>query len=396
MRRGVIISGVGHGALILVAVFGLPERQIESAALPQTVSDVSFISLEEFQAAQSTAPLDPSTIAAALAAPDEDSLDPPAATTDISPDSRMTEAPEAPTSDAAPDTSGLQVTNPDVAVDLDIPMADMDAGAVGLDSPLMNAAPRDGSINSTQTALLAPSRPNLAPRIDTKAAPKPPEDAKEDDAAKEATIAAPSPEPTPEQPEAEKPATAPKEATTERAPDAKAEERPTTPTAAARPRGRPNRVAKPIETRTAEPAAKSDPKPDPETASEPAQKPAAKPAPAAATARLGQDFNSGEARAIGDAIGTYWNKAPLVGKQGFEKLVIIVRVRLNADGSIIGGVEPVEPADPQGDYRVAFRQARTAVLRAAAKGLPLPQDKFKDGDYLEIRFDPGRDAIALE
>ena len=392
MRRGAIISGVGHGVLILVAVFGLPERQIESAALPQTASGVSLISLDEFQAAHSTAPLDPSTIAAALAAPAEDSLDPPTATTDISPDARMSEAPDAPSSDAAPDTSGLQVTNPDVAVDLNIPVANMDAGAVGLDSPLMNAAPRDGSINSTQTALLAPSRPNLAPRIDTKAAPKPPEDAKEDDATKEATVAAPSPEPTPEQPEPEKPATAPKEATTERAPDAKPEERPTTPAAAARPRGRPNRVAKPIETRTAEPAPKPDREPNPE----PAPKPAAKPAPAAATARLGQDFNSGEARAIGDAIGTFWNKAPLVGKQGFEKLVIIVRVRLNADGSVIGGVEPVEPADPQGDYRVAFRQARTAVLRAAAKGLPLPQDKFRDGDFLEIRFDPGRDAIALE
>ena len=366
MRRGAIISGVGHGVLILVAVFGLPERQIESAALPQTASGVSLISLDEFQAAHSTAPLDPSTIAAALAAPAEDSLDPPTATTDISPDARMSEAPDAPSSDAAPDTSGLQVTNPDVAVDLNIPVANMDAGAVGLDSPLMNAAPRDGSINSTQTALLAPSRPNLAPRIDTKAAPKPPEDAKEDDATKEAT--------------------------TERAPDAKPEERPTTPAAAARPRGRPNRVAKPIETRTAEPAPKPDREPNPE----PAPKPAAKPAPAAATARLGQDFNSGEARAIGDAIGTFWNKAPLVGKQGFEKLVIIVRVRLNADGSVIGGVEPVEPADPQGDYRVAFRQARTAVLRAAAKGLPLPQDKFRDGDFLEIRFDPGRDAIALE
>jgi len=74
--------------------------------------------------------------------------------------------------------------------------------------------------------------------------------------------------------------------------------------------------------------------------------------------------------------------------------VVTVRVKLNANGKIIGGVEPVRPRSPNGDFKVAYEAARRAVLRA--QPIPLPQGKFRDGDFLEIRFDPGRSAISLE
>ena len=391
MQRGVVISGIGHGALILVAMFGLPDYQAESTLRPPQVSDVSLISLEEFQAAQSDAPAAPGDLTTALTAPREDTIKSPEPVTDPTLAKSQADAPDAPSAETAPDASGLAVTNPDVAVDLNLPQADIDTGALGTDSPLINAAPRDGSINSTQTALLAPTRPNLAPRIDTTAAAAPESDAKEADQVETATAPAPSPEPPKEQAEE----AAPKEATTEISPDATVQDRPTTPATAARPRGRPK--VRPAQTEQArKPAPEATPAPAATVAATPAATPAPTQTPAApGGTRLGQDFNSGERQALGDAIGGFWNKAPILGKEGFEKLVVVVRIRLRADGTPIGGVEPVVPKDPSGDFRVAFRQARTAVLRAAAKGLPLPRDKFRDGDYLEIRFDPSRDAISL-
>ena len=73
---------------------------------------------------------------------------------------------------------------------------------------------------------------------------------------------------------------------------------------------------------------------------------------------------------------------------------MIVRVKMTADGKIVGAVEPVQPRSPNGDFKVAFEAARRAVLKA--QPIPLPQGKFRDGDFLEIRFDPGRSAISLD
>ncbi|HRO13077.1 MAG TPA: hypothetical protein PK452_16230, partial [Amaricoccus sp.] len=55
MQTGTRISAIGHGVLIALAVFGLPwfgPRERE----PIRVTDVSFISEAEFEAAQAAAP----------------------------------------------------------------------------------------------------------------------------------------------------------------------------------------------------------------------------------------------------------------------------------------------------------------------------------------------------
>jgi len=139
----------------------------------------------------------------------------------------------------APDISALDVVSPDVSVDIDAPIGAEDAAPSGIDTPLPDAPAQDGSINSNNLALLAPETPNLAPRIDTSAAPKPPKPAPEAPVETPSVVEEPAPEAEPvEVPEE---AAAPKEATTEITPDAVEQERPTTPKAAARPKGRSHR-----------------------------------------------------------------------------------------------------------------------------------------------------------
>jgi len=169
------------------------------------------------------------------------------------------------------------------------------------------------------------------------------------------------------------------------------------------PRGRPTRAAK-TETPPEEEVAQSrveklvaalNATNDNKEAAEPVETLAPESATAtAAPASLGQDFTFGEQQAVGAVIGRTWNKVNIVGKENYEQLVVVVRVKLQANGKVMGDVQPVEPQKPTGDFRVAFEAARRAVLRA--QPLPLPQDKFNDGDYLEIRFDPGSGEPALQ
>lgn len=401
MQKGAYISAAGHIAFIVLALFGLPDFQKQAERQPVQFSDVSIISLSEFEAAQSTAPTIAEPTDVALQTPTEEEVQTETPSTETSPTIVQSEQPDAALTDDAPDVTALTVPTPDVSVDVTEPQI-ADSAPIGLDTPLPDAAPQDGSVNSTNTALLAPERPNLAPRIDTTAAPKPPEPVQEapevtpESAPEEIPVITPS-EPTQE--------AAPEEATTEIVPDAEVQESPTTPKAASRPKGRPKTLVADAEQRKKEAeevaAAAAVPVTEPEDTPVEAPSQAAPTEedapPATSTAsRLGQDFNSGQKQAIGDAVGAFWNKAPIEGKDNYPSLIVIVRVKLSAAGKMIGKVEPVEPSNPTGDFAIAFRQARIAVIKATNVGLPLPRDKFQDGDYLEIRFDPGRSAISLE
>lgn len=394
MKQGTVISATGHAALIALAIFGLPEYRSDRQPALAQVTDVSIVSLEAFEAARSDAPQEaevpPSTMAAPSADVTPDAPDPSDQVAIVPP----LDGPDAPASEAAPDMSGVQVVQPDVATQVDLPTAQADAGPIGLDTPLIDAAPKDGSVNSTQTALLVPERPNLAPRIDTSAAAKPEEPVRE--APEVVADSAPDPDTASEDPKPEEDAAAPKEATTENLPDAKPEERPTTPQAATRPKGRPVNLAAEAEAaRKAEEKAIAAALAAAQAEVQTPEAPEAPETPTASGSRLGGNFNSAQRQAVGDAIGGKWNKQLIEGKEGYEDLVVIVRVKLTAAGKVIGDVEPVDPARPQGDFKVAYEAARRAVLMAARGGIPLPRDIFRDGDYLEIRFDPGRSAISL-
>ena len=395
MRQGAVISGSAHVILVAAALIGLPEREFEDQDITERITDVSIVALSDFQAAQSAAPDTPETPDVALSVPEEEISEPERPREDTQPQRVEDVArPDAPPAGEAPNLELRDTVEPEVALELELPEAAQDEGSVGIDTPLPNAQAQDGSINSNNLALLAPATPNLAPRIDTSAAPKPPKPVPEAPKPVEerAPEEAPEPEPEPE-PQPEAPA-APKEATTEITPDAEVQENPTTPRAAARPRGRPNNLAADAEKKRkeAEAVAAALAEAEKEATEQAAARPA--PAPQETGTRLGQNFSSGEAQAIGDVISKSWNKTLIEGKDQFERLVVIVRVRMNADGTVQGGVEPVRPRSPDGDFKVAFEAARRAVLRA--QPIPLPRDKFRDGDYLEIRFDPGRSTISLD
>ncbi len=399
MRQGTVISGSAHLIFVLAAIVGLPDFSDDAEIQPARVTDVSIVSLSDFQVARSSAPAEPETPDLALSAPQEQAPDTTTPDTETAPKSVETPKPDAPDTGQAPDISTLDVVSPQVSVDIDSPFGADDASPLGLDTPLPEAPAQDGSINSNNLALLAPETPNLAPRIDTSAAPKPPKPAPEAPVETPSVTPEPAPDPEPEPVPVEEPA-APQEATTEITPDAVEQERPTTPKAAARPRGRPanlvadnerkKKEAEEIAAALAAASAAQSEEPAPtQTAATPAPE-----TPAETGSRLGQDFNSAEAQAIGDVIGKSWNKTLIEGKDQYERLVVTVRVKMNADGKVVGAVEPVTPRSPNGDFKVAFEAARRAVLRA--QPIPLPQDKFRDGDFLEIRFDPGRSAISLQ
>ncbi len=399
MRRGVVISGSAHLIFLAAALIGLPEFRDDTEIMPAQVTDVSIVSLSDFQASRSSAPAAPEEPEAALNAPVVEPSEAATPETETALPRPDTSRPDAPDAGEAPDLSALDTVAPSVELNPEAPEGADTAAPLGIDTPLPNAPAQDGSVNSDNLALLAPERPNLAPRIDTTAAPKPPKPAPEAPEAAPDVAPEPAPEPEPE-PTPEVTPAAPKEATTEITPDAVEQENPTTPKAAARPRGRPADLAAKQEQRKKEAEAaaaaakEAEAKAEAEAQAAAEAKPEPTPAAQETGQRLGQDFNSSEARAIGDVIGKSWNKTLIEGKDQYERLVITVRVKMTAGGKVMGAVEPVKPRSPNGDFKVAFEAARRAILRA--QPIPLPASKFRDGDFLEIRFDPGRSTISLD
>ena len=383
MRVGATISGLAHLGLVAFALAGLRSDDDRPLQSNLRVTDVSVISLDAYNAAQSTAPEPGDAVATlgALAAEIEPAERPAQDTQPTVPDA---EFPEAPATEEAPDLSSFALAEPEVMTET----AEPDPQAAAPQTPFLAGPSFDGSFNSTETALLPPSAPSLSPRIDTSAAPKPPERVEQAETPVEEVAALPQQDAT-ERPEPKEEA-APEEAATDVAPDASETEEVFTPTAALRPPARPA----PPTTNPDIAARKERQKNQP--AAPDAQPSDGAPESQPQAARLGTDFNSGEKQAIGDAIDPFWNKAPLLGKAGYEDLVVTVRVKLNGDGTVAGDVQAIDPANPTGDFAIAFRQARIAVMRAATAGLPLPKGKFRAGDFLEIRFDPGRDAVSFQ
>ena len=391
MRQGALISAGAHVVLVLAAIIGLPEAREDATVIPPRVTDVSIVALNDFEAAQSKAPSPVEDTQLALNAPEPDSSQ--AVTPATEPPLKKLETPKPtpPVKEADPDLSSLDAPEPNVETDIVEPSSSAPEAPLGIDSPLPDGNASDGSLNSNSASLVAPDTPNLAPRIDTTAAPKPPKPVPQ--AAEEQPSKQPDPEPEPEPtPEPVEQAAAPEEATTEITPDAVKQDRVTQPKAATRPRGRPTRPKPEVASSEEKPQEKEPAQQSPETETSQQVSDAA-PSPEQGS-RLGQDFSSSEARSIGDAIGKSWNKTLIEGKNQYERLVVIVRVKLTEEGRVIGSVEPVQPRSPNGDFKVAYEAARRAVLRA--QPIPLPKDKFRTGDFLEIRFDPGRSAISLD
>lgn len=386
MRIGLIISSSAHLALIVWAIIGgwfLSPRESEVVKL----ADVSVISQAEFDAALSGAP-EPQELA--LEAPE-----PPAAETP--PEAPAVQsAPEPPRDVARADPAEAVEAAPALTLspqEFETPEAPATPGAELARPGASTGADAPTRLPQSQLAQSAPER--TAPRIDTTPAPKPPEPVREAEAKVEET--APSVEEAEPQEKEEK--AAPKEATTEITLDKPAESTAAL-EVAARPKGRPRGLKakqdKAAEVAKAEPA-KEETKPVDTAPKTEAAAPKATPERLAQEPSryvLGSDMSRVEKFAVSGQIEKSWNIASFEGRPNWQSLVVVVDVQLTQTGKVLKGtIKPVDPASPSGDHRVAYQAARRAIL--LAQPYTLPKDKFRDGDWLRIRFNPAQGGVTL-
>lgn len=94
---------------------------------------------------------------------------------------------------------------------------------------------------------------------------------------------------------------------------------------------------------------------------------------------------------IQDAFKTQVSKcwSPPVGAPSPENLIVLIRVRMNRDGSLSGMPEYLEPgkmSDPY--YRAAAEAGRRAIM--GCQNYKLPADSYDLWDVLDVEFDPSK------
>ncbi len=360
MRFGWTLSGIGHGALILVLLFGglFWGNQIPDSV---SVSEVAIISEEEFAA-----------LALPGAAP-EPQTDAP----DVSAPKSEEEAPETPSEEVAPtlpEVSDVEVPEapdtPDITVPEPVP------GAVAVDtSPPVPAPPSelDGT-SLEQDAVAAP-----APRVAAVPQVAPPPEAETSPEVIPDTAPEPTPDPEPE-PEPEE-AAAP-DAASDRIVTEAEEEKNYAPASSMRPRARPAQPVRRAETpRAPEPQT-------PQSNTDDAVAAALNDQQSDASARSGPPLTGGEKEGLRIAISRCWN----VGSLSTDALgtTVIVAVEMEQSGRpITGSIRLVSSSGGSANgERQAFEAARRAIIRCGVNGFPLPVEKYDQWREIEMTFNP--------
>ena len=379
MQAGTIISATAHGAIILAVALGGLDLWEDTLPEPK-ITKVTLVRAEELDLQSSSAPAVPMAEIEQFAQPEisNDQITAPSA--DIAPVETVMDETEAPDSaDLEPDLTALLLPEqPDVIIV---------APSVEALAPIVEDAPEifrpalEGNELNAPASMSAPPPPRNAPRIDTSAAAKPPENA------------LPNVEATPEvsnQPgevvnEPVQEASAPEESTTEITPEGQqdVEISAFAPQTASRPPRNPRRNVVPA-------VAQEDDMADAiEAALQAAQNATQLEPPVVA------ELNGPERAVIGDVVSQKWNKSNITGQENFEQYVVRIAVEINAAGQV-ESVTPVEPSNPTGFFEIAYRAARSAVLQAdRAGGIPLPEGKFPNGVRLVLRFDPASGEIGF-
>ena len=381
MQAGAIISGVGHGGLIIAAFLGGLDWWQDTLPEPR-ITKVTLVRAAELDVLSSAAPQAPMADIQQFSQPDItlDNVQAPSAEASVNQtEIDQTDAPE--TADAAPDVSALlQPDDPVVVVvapSVDTPLAPSEA------APDVFQPALDGNELNAPVSMSRPPPPRNAPRIDTSAAAKPPEDA------------LPNVDTTPEVAadggeRVEAPVqdgSAPEEATTEITPDGQQTDQISTfaPETATRPPRNPRRASVSIPAPTPEPEIN-----DAITAALQAAQEASQTTPPVVA-----DLTGPERGVIGDVVSQKWNKSNITGQVDFEQYVVRITVEVSAEGRV-ESVSPLEPSSPTGIFEIAYRAARSAVLQAdRAGGIPLPEGKFPNGVTLVLRFDPASGEIGF-
>ena len=373
MQTGTKISAAGHGALMLLAVVGLPwfgPRERE----PIRVTEVSFVTEAEFDAAQ----------AAVSAETPRDEEAPP-----VPPAARPAEAEPEPVEEAEPEP----VETPEVSEAApEEPVQEIATLEAPPEPEPERIVPRIVTVEPPTAA--EPPRARPAPRVEPNPVPPPP------DTVRPAETPAPvtAPEPEVEVARVEETPAAPPEA----APEPEAEAVPREPLAletSARPMARPRSVARSDteaesvmaalrreveremarrgQTRPTQPTEPTEP-----TVTAPTE-------PTAATATslpVGPPLTNSEKDGLKLAVQRCWNVP--AGVRDAQELKVTVAAQLAEDGAVINAsIRMIEPrAAPDARFQQAFEAGRRALIRCSP--YELPRDKFGQWRNIEVVFNP--------
>ncbi len=382
MRTGVIISALLHGVFLLLIIVE-PMRSPPSRPDDVIINEVTLISAADFDTPQSDSPFIPDANIAAMMQPVVEADDATRPEDAQAPEATEMDITEAPTArDTDPDLSAVErLKQPDVAVVSAQPAAPNIMPQV---SPAISMGQTGSSLSGS---FMPSSQPRSAPRIASFSAPALPDNARMSDRTTETT----TPDETATETAEETTAEAPPESATEIIPEAQPDVPPTAaPPRAATPLRRPSNVERVAEAvnqamREAEEAAIRELL-DAATA-EAATQAVEEPTPVA-------PLSGGQRQGIIQAVSRNWNKSIVIGKENFEQLVIVLEVSVAPNGMIVpGSVKPLEPANPQGDFQVAYDAARRSVIRAEV--IPLPAGQYPEGVRLELTFDPALDEAGF-
>ena len=399
MRAGRVIAGASHAGLLVLVGLGAWEtpppapRQLAGAEVRGVPAAM--------RAAKAWAPPQVRDEPAPQAAPDATGETPPAPASDEAPQASEMQSVETPqTPDIAADLTPLRrpasVSTP---VSIDSPRFEQPVAEA---APTMPQANSDGNERNTTVTSLTPPPPRAAPRIDTSPAEAPPPEA---ETAPEVRPEV-SPDAGAEAPQPEAVATAPQEATSQIQPEAVEDapiaaervelssvpvRRPRDMAAAAQAVEAAAEVSRRVaaqarEAAEAAEAAARQAAIDEEAAQIEALLREAEAETAASTQNA--SLTGPEVRSIAQGVAENWNKAYVLELPNSEQLIVRVAVTLDGNGAIDGAIEPVEPMNPTGNFRIAFDTAERAIRSAAP--IRLPADRFPNGATLILNFDPVR------
>jgi hypothetical protein len=368
MNTGTKVSLAGHGALILLALFGLPWFGPDEERAPIRVTDVSFVSEAEFDAAQAAAPAD------------------------------VPREPEAPAVQPAP-----RPPEPAEAAPEPVAEAPAEVEVSAVEPPAEPEAPEvpDRIVPKVVTleppTAASPPRPRPAPRVSPEPTPTPPEAVRPAELPRPVT--APEPEPDVEVARVEEPPTAPPEA----APEPEAEAAPRAPLALAT-SGRPEPRRTSVERRddasdTVMAALKrevareqarrqSEAEATPATpATEPSVTEPTAAAPAQATSLpVGPPLSNSEKEGLKLAVQRCWNMP--AGLRDAQELKVMLAAELQPNGQVINAsIRLIEPSPaPDGRFQQAYEAGRRALIRCSP--YELPRDKYAQWRNIEVVFNP--------
>lgn len=399
MNTGQIISGIGHGVLILwVLVGGFFSTPPDAPAV--AVTEVSLMSNSEFDAMMAAQPDKPKS--------DSPEQKPAKSETEKTTTPKTSPKPKAPPKPKA-EPEPKPDANPDVTEIAPLPVPD----EVVAPEPLAPIANEEQPVVVPPTT--APPKPKKADRVAPMPADKPAPDAELAD------TPTPAEKPT-ESPDAQvveepKKAAAPEEATTEINPDAVATDEPQqlAPTASVLPRQRPEKPAKaaeppketadtPTETASAtdasseeQAAAKEDAADqsaiDDALASALSDDAQAETGGSAGGGSSGPPMTGAEKDALRVAVQKCWN----VGSLSSEALNTTVTVSVSVGQNRMPDASSIQMVGYEGgsdaSARQAFEAARRAIIRCGASGFPLPADKYDEWKNIEMTFNPDKMRI---